>query len=289
MARRSASGGSAFMSADGGADLRALHARDGGRRRGVAEGPGWARQLEFERDGRHVTWELHNEFATLTWTAPADDWDAMAGGHRARVPRGAAAGVCDPHRRDADRGDRARRRSKASTRSASAIRRSSTAAPRRRPTSTSTRTASPASRWRPAAAASSGIGVIVRRLLEIETYRTMALIGLPLAREMGGRVDRVRAQLAAHHAERREGDTVEAPPGLAGGAAQAVEPRSAGRSRRRASASPRRRPMARCWPSGWRGCARGRSANSPPSSASSTTGRSRRSPPAGRWKSGSRR
>src|SRR5690606_22828041 len=41
----------AFMSADGGADLTALHARMAAIAGVVAEGPAWARQLEFERNG----------------------------------------------------------------------------------------------------------------------------------------------------------------------------------------------------------------------------------------------
>ena len=50
----------AFMSADGGGDLRALHEKMGVVAGAVPEGQAWARQLAFERDGRWVTWELHN-------------------------------------------------------------------------------------------------------------------------------------------------------------------------------------------------------------------------------------
>ena len=70
----------AFMSADGGGDLRALHEKMGVVAGAVPEGPAWARQLAFERDGRQVTWELHNEFATMTWSGPVDDWDAKPEG-----------------------------------------------------------------------------------------------------------------------------------------------------------------------------------------------------------------
>ncbi len=70
----------AFMSADGGNDLRALHEQMALVAGVAPEGPAWARQLAFERDGRQVTWELHNEFATMTWSGPADDWDARPAG-----------------------------------------------------------------------------------------------------------------------------------------------------------------------------------------------------------------
>ena len=41
---------------------------------------GRADPTAFERDGRQVTWELHNEFATMTWSGPVDDWDAKPEG-----------------------------------------------------------------------------------------------------------------------------------------------------------------------------------------------------------------
>ena len=77
----------AFMSADGGKDLAALHAQMG-MVAGVREdGPAWARQLEFSRDGRDVTWELHNEFATLHLDRGRRRLDHASRGHRARTAR----------------------------------------------------------------------------------------------------------------------------------------------------------------------------------------------------------
>ena len=185
----------AFMSADDGSDLRDLH-RQMAIVAGVpSQGPAWARQLDFERDGRQVTWELHNEFATITWSGPADDWDARPEGiglelHErlllvfatridvigtpaisekalsgfnplslcySSIFDGGAEAATDFHL-DEDGFTRFE-----------------------------------------VAAARSGelrIGVIVRRLLEIETYRIMALIGLPLAREMGGQVSEYEQRLA---------------------------------------------------------------------------------------------
>jgi uncharacterized membrane-anchored protein len=184
----------AFMSADGGADLRVVHAQMAGLAAVVEEGPGWARQLEFERDGHHVTWELHSEFATFTWTAAADDWVAHPKGIGLEyhadlllvfatridlIPTEAisaaalegfnplslcystifddTAEVATDFHLDHD----------GFTRFEVAARRMS---PLRQ-------------------------GVLVRRLMEIETYRTMALIGLPLAREMGGQVSEYERRL----------------------------------------------------------------------------------------------
>jgi uncharacterized membrane-anchored protein len=198
----------AFMSADGGADLRALHAKMAGIAGAVEEGPGWARQLEFERGGRHVTWELHNEFATFTWTAPADDWELRPEGlgleFHAGLPLvfatrvdlmpteaiapaalegfsplslcysnifdGTAEVATDFHL-DPD----GYTRFEVAARQMAALRQ----------------------------------GVLVRRLLEIETYRTMALIGLPLAREMGGRVGEYERRLAGIMQTIGQGETLE--------------------------------------------------------------------------------
>ncbi len=185
----------AFMSADGGADLRAVHAQMAGLAGVVADGPTWARQLEFERDGHHVTWELHSEFATFTWTAAADDWVAHPQGigleyhekllmvFATRIdlmPTDAiapsalegfnplslcystifddTAEVATDFHLDRD----GFTRFEVAARQMSPLRQ----------------------------------GVLVRRLLEIETYRTMALIGLPLAREMGGGVGEYERRLA---------------------------------------------------------------------------------------------
>lgn len=198
-----------FMSADGGADLRHLHEKMALVAGATPQGPSWARQLDFERDGRQVTWELHNEFATISWSGPADEWDdkptgiglelheklllvlatridviptetiaekALAGFNPlslcySSIFEGGAEAATDFHF-DKDGYTRFE-----------------------------------------VAAGRSGelrIGVIVRRLLEIETYRIMALIGLPLAREMGGRVSDYERQLAAIMQRAGDNDTVDA-------------------------------------------------------------------------------
>lgn len=196
----------AFMSADGGADLRALHPRMAEVAGAVADGPAWARQLSFSHGGRQVIWELHNEFATFTWTGPEDEWEAEPRGiglelHRdlllvfatridlmptgaiapaalegfsplslcySTVFDGTAEAATDFHL-DAD----GFTRFEVATGGMGTLRQ----------------------------------GVLVRRLLEIETYRTMALIGLPLAREMGSRVNDYEQRLQAITA--RGGDGLE--------------------------------------------------------------------------------
>lgn len=185
----------AFMSADGGGDLRAVHARMAGLAGVVADGPTWARQLEFERDGHHVTWELHSEFATFTWTASADDWVARPAGigleyhdtlllvFATRIDlmpteaiAASALGGFNPlslcystiFDDTAEIATDFHLDSDGFTRFEVAARRMS---PLRQ-------------------------GVLVRRLMEIETYRTMALVGLPLAREMGGQVGEYERRLA---------------------------------------------------------------------------------------------
>ena len=185
----------AFMSADGGADLRVVHAQIAGLAGVVADGPTWARQLEFERDGHHVTWELHSEFATITWTAGLDDWVAHPEGIGLEYHDGLLlvfATRIDLMPTEAI-GPAALEGFNPLSLCYSTI---------------FDDTAEVATdfhldrdgftRFEVAARQMSPLrqGVLVRRLMEIETYRTMALIGLPLAREMGGRVGEFERRLA---------------------------------------------------------------------------------------------
>src|ERR1044072_1970816 len=57
----------AFMSAGRGRHLTELQRRMADLAKTAAEHAAAARQLEFERDGRSIVWEMHNEFTTLTW------------------------------------------------------------------------------------------------------------------------------------------------------------------------------------------------------------------------------
>lgn len=198
----------AFMSADGGNDLRALHEQMAVVAGVAPEGPAWARQLAFERDGRQVTWELHNEFATMTWTGAADDWDAKPQGiglelHErlllvfatridvmptATIEEAALAGFNPLSLCYSSIFDDGAQAATDFHLDADGFTRFEVAAGR---------------------SGELRIGVIVRRLLEIETYRTMALIGLPLARELGGRVNGYEQQLAGIMLRVGEGDTAE--------------------------------------------------------------------------------
>jgi uncharacterized membrane-anchored protein len=183
-----------FFSTNHGADLQALHQEMAALAGGGPAPDGLARQLTFERDGRRVTWERHNEFATLTWTAPITDsanWPEWIGLelHRglpmifatrvdllreATVPERALAGF--------------NRQSLAYSR---IFEDSAEAA------TDFVRDADGFTRFEVAIGESGSHrqGVIVRRLLEIETYRVLALMGLPRARELGGVVTGFESRL----------------------------------------------------------------------------------------------
>ena len=197
-----------FMSADDGTDLRALHGQMAVVAGATPEGPAWARQLTFDRDGRQVTWELHNEFATITWSGPIDDWDDK--------PAGLGLELHEPLRLVfATRIDVMPTATVAETALSgfnplslcySSIFNGGAAA-----ATDFHFDADGYTRFEVAAGGSGElrIGVIVRRLLEIETYRTMALIGLPLAREVGGRVSGYEQRLVGIMQQVGEGDTAE--------------------------------------------------------------------------------
>lgn len=198
----------AFMSADGGADLQALHNKMGMVAGVAPEGPAWARQLSFERGGRQVTWELHNEFATMTWSGPADDWDAKPAGIGLELHENLL--LVFATRIDVipteTVGESALAGFSPLSLSYSSIFDGGAEA------ATDFHLDKDGFTRFEVAAGRSGelrIGVIVRRLLEIETYRTMALIGLPLAREAGGRVSNYEARLAGIMQQVGEGNTAE--------------------------------------------------------------------------------
>lgn len=198
----------AFMSADGGADLRALHSQMGVVAGVAPEGPAWARQLAFSRDGRRVTWELHNEFATMTWTGAADDWDAKPQGIGLELHEKLL--LVFATRIDVMPTDTIGEAALAGFNPLSLC--YSSIFDDGAQAATDFHLDEDGFTRFEVAAGRSGelrIGVIVRRLLEIETYRTMALIGLPLARELGGRVTGYERQLAGIMQKVGEGDTAE--------------------------------------------------------------------------------
>lgn len=178
----------AFMSAQGtGDDLRALHGRMMQVAGMPADGPPWARQLTFEQGGRVVTWELHNEFATLTWSAPIDDQVSAPEGIGLELHAGLP--VISATRIDLTAGGRIAAPALAGFSPLSMC--YSTIFDGQAEAATDFHLE--ADRFVRFEVATGGCGdlrrgVIVRRLLEIETYRSMALLGLPLARALGGRV-----------------------------------------------------------------------------------------------------
>ncbi|MBK8084506.1 MAG: DUF3422 domain-containing protein [Devosia sp.] len=178
----------AFMSAQGtGDDLRALHGRMLQIAGISADGPAWARQLTFARDGRTVTWELHNEFATLTWSAPIDDGESAPEGIGLELHAGLP--VISATRIDLTAGDRIAEPALSGF-SPLSLSYSTIFDGQAEAATDFHLDADRFVRVEVAAGRCGNLrrGVIVRRLLEIETYRSMALLGLPLARDLGGRV-----------------------------------------------------------------------------------------------------
>ena len=162
-------------------------------RANLAEG---VRQFSFSRDDRRAIWELHNEFSTLTWVAPADDWVAWPEGIGLEQHRGLL--LLSATRIDV--------------------------IPTLSITAGAFRGLNPVSlaysrifdgsaevatdfvvdgdgftRIEVAAGSCGDLrrGIIVRRLLEVETYRQLTLLGLPLARSLSGRIQKSEAALAA--------------------------------------------------------------------------------------------
>ena len=175
----------AFLSRDRGKDLQVVAERI--RMLAGEEAGGSARQLSFVRGSYMVTLELHNEFATLTWRAPAGDdviWPEGIGLEALalldffaamrvevvlaptvpaeRISQSAAASLCHSGLYDGQVEVATNFIADSDGYVTFLLAASQCGAQRR--------------------------GVIVRRLLEIETYRSLALLGLPIARQVGGRV-----------------------------------------------------------------------------------------------------
>lgn len=177
----------AFMSGGDGADMKQLYAQMAALAGVAPDGPAWARQLAFERDGRHITWELHNEFATLTWTSPADDWQTRPAGIGLELHAGLRLVVATRLDLSASAtiGEKALAGFEPLSLCYSAIFDGQAEA------ATDFRLDDEGfTRFEVAAGRCGALrcGVIVRRLLEIETYRCLALLGLPLARMLSPKV-----------------------------------------------------------------------------------------------------
>ncbi|MEQ1770532.1 MAG: DUF3422 domain-containing protein [Devosia sp.] len=199
----------AFMSVDRGRDLALLQLQMAELGKNSSRELGSARQLEFERNGHDVIWEMHNEFATLTWKSPlgdTDNWPKGIGLELHTDVELVSATRIDVI--DDDAVDPARLAQMAEN----SLCHSSIYVGQAR---IATDFVADADRFVSfvVAARSCGAqrrGVIVRRLLEIETYRCFALLGLPVARQVGGRVQGYELSLATVIADIGEGSTPQA-------------------------------------------------------------------------------
>ena len=199
----------AFMSVDRGRDL-ALLQRQMAQLGGISDQElGSARQLEFEHDGRDVIWEMHNEFVTLTWKSPLGDkttWPKGIGLElHTKVALVSATRVDVIDDDSIDPSLQAQLAENSLCHSAIYLGQARIA----------TDFVPDADRFVSfiVAARSCGAqrrGVIVRRLLEIETYRCFALLGLPVARQVGGRLPGFEQSLAAIMGEIGEGSSAAA-------------------------------------------------------------------------------
>lgn len=154
------------------------------------------RQLEFQAAGYRVTAEIHNEFATLTWIGGLDDWAAWPRGigldlfsdmpliaatrldllTEAQIPDPALSGF-----------------------SARSLCYSALYGGTIEAATDFTVDGDGFTRFEVATGDSGGLrrGTVVRRLLEIDTYRALVLLGLPLARQAGAGVTAAEERLSA--------------------------------------------------------------------------------------------
>lgn len=199
----------AFISADRGRDLADLQRQMAELARIPVQELGSARQLEFERGGYNVIWEMHNEFATLTWKAPLGDTNVWPKGIGLELHTNVAlVSATRVDVIDDDTVDSAR----LAVLAENSLCHSAIYAGQAR---IATDFIADGDRFVSfvVAARSCGAqrrGVIVRRLLELETYRCFALLGLPVARQVGGQVRSFEQNLVSIMAQIGAGATPEA-------------------------------------------------------------------------------
>lgn len=154
------------------------------------------RQCTFARDQRHVTWEFHTEFVTITWRTDLEDWtswptdiglDAIGEGQLIgamrvdltadpTIPERLIPGFQPPSLCLANIENGKGQVATDFVPDEDSFTRFELAAGNLTPLRRS---------------------IILRRLLEIETYRTMALLGLPLARELSPDIRVIETELTA--------------------------------------------------------------------------------------------
>ena len=184
----------AFMSVDRGRDLTELQRRMAELANVAADEAAVARQLAFERDARSVVWEMHNEFITLSWQSAPDDpiaWPTQIGleWHRGFAFVSATrVEVLDVATVPASR---------LAELAPSSLCHSSIYGEQAEVATDFTPDEDQFVSFTVAAArcGDQRRGVIVRRLLEIETYRCFTLLGLPVARQLSGTVQEFEQRL----------------------------------------------------------------------------------------------
>lgn len=156
-----------------------------------------ARRFAFLAGSRRVIWELHNEFVTVTWAAAAADgepWPADIGMEAIAEDSGVILAVRVDLQDAGQIGEAALAGFDEVSHCYSRI------DDEKAEISTDfVVDADGFTRYEIAAARCGPVrnGTIVRRVLEIETYRTLALLGLPLARSVTPMIGELEAQLAA--------------------------------------------------------------------------------------------
>ncbi len=185
----------AFMTGNGGKDLAQVQVK-------MAElasmnghdGTAAAGQLAFTVNGRKIVWERHSEFSTLTWTSPPDDWQAWPPNIGLEFHGGLELMV-------ATRLDLTDAPSISSAALAGfdelSLCYSEIFDGTAQAAADFVADADGFNRFEVAVGGAGALrrGVIVRRLLEIETYRNFALLGLPLARISGAKIETYEAEL----------------------------------------------------------------------------------------------
>lgn len=153
------------------------------------------RQFSFDAAGRHVTWELHTEFVTLTWAGAIDDpenWPSGIG-----LEAFATESLIACMRIDLIDAATVPERILSGFQPASLCA-SVIEGGQAQVATDFIADGDSFTRFELAAGAIGPLrrAILVRRLLEIETYRTLALLGLPLAREVSPALTAGEADLA---------------------------------------------------------------------------------------------
>lgn len=163
---------------------------------GIAAPMAVARRVDFTTPAHDVTWEFHTEFSTVTWASRSDDWDPAPPGIgletvegvpvalAARIDVMTATAISDDNRAGFDERSLCyalvdQDRAQVAT----------DFLPDRHGYT----------RYEVAAGALQPFfsGALIRRLLEIETYRVLALIGIGLARAEVSRLNDLETRLSA--------------------------------------------------------------------------------------------